>query len=293
MIGKSGKAMQILNGKELSLKLEEGIKQRMNDIEAKQGRIPSLVVVLVGDNPASVAYVNNKVKACARVGFISNLIHKDESCTQDELLAIIHTLNHDKSVDGILVQLPLPAHLDPKPIIEAIDPTKDVDGLHSSNVVRLYQNDPLFIPCTAKGIMTLLNAYQIELSGKHVVVIGRSPLVGRPVAQLCLNANATVSICHSKTLDIAQFTKQADVIIVAIGKPKYLNASHLSKQCVIIDVGISRVDGKYNGDVDFESVKDKASAITPVPGGIGPMTIVSLLENTMIAYDKHMEKNHG
>ncbi|MEI7667440.1 MAG: bifunctional methylenetetrahydrofolate dehydrogenase/methenyltetrahydrofolate cyclohydrolase FolD [Erysipelotrichaceae bacterium] len=293
MIGKSGKAMQILNGKELSLKLEEGIKQRMIDIQAKQERIPSLVVVLVGDNPASVAYVNNKVKACARVGFISNLIHKDETCSQEELLAIIHTLNHDQSVDGILVQLPLPDHLDPKSVIEAIDPNKDVDGLHPFNVVRLYQNNALFIPCTAKGIMTLLSAYQIELSGKSVVVIGRSQLVGRPVSQLCLNANATVTVCHSKTTDIAQFTKQADVIIVAIGKPKFLNQTHISKQSVIIDVGISKIDGKYSGDVDFESVKDLVLAITPVPGGIGPMTIVSLLQNTLIAYHIQMEKMHG
>jgi len=282
--------MEIMNGKELSRQLEGDLQKQMSLIQSTQARLPLLVVVLVGEDPASLSYVAQKEKACARVGFLSKVHRHAETITQDELTQIIVSLNLDPEVDGILLQLPLPKHINSSALLQLIQPDKDVDGLNPINVAKLYANQKGFVPCTPKGIMTLLHAYHVELSGKKVVVLGRSALVGRPVAQLMLNQNATVTICHSKTQDIAHHTKDADVIVVAIGKALFLDQSFISKNQVIVDVGITRVEGKLVGDVDYEAIKEQCALITPVPGGVGPMTIVSLLENTLEAYQEHMKE---
>ncbi len=275
----------IIDGKKVALERETLIKNKVDKLIETNKRVPHLAVVLVGDNPASQVYVKHKVKACARVGFQSSVLTIDKDITQEALIQQLKQLNEDKWVDGILVQLPLPAHLDTNTVIESLNPDKDVDGLHSMNVAKLYSAQKGFIPCTPKGVMSLFEAYQINLQGKHAVVIGRSALVGRPVAQLLLNQNATVTVCHSKTKDMPNLVKAADVVVVAIGKAKFLSETYTSPNQVIIDVGINRVDNHLVGDVDFESIKDQVQAITPVPGGVGPMTIVSLLENTLEAYD--------
>lgn len=286
--------MDIMNGKELSKELELKLFNQIKQIQNTSARLPLLAVVLVGEDPASQSYVGQKEKACARVGLKSSVFKLLENTSQEVLLDLIHQLNQDTNVDGILVQLPLPKHLQSSVILQAIDPDKDVDGLHPINVAKLYANQKGFVPCTPKGIMTLLSAYKVELSGKKVVVLGRSALVGRPIAQLMLNQNATVTVCHSKTQDIAHHTKDADIIVVAIGKAHFLNRTHTTKDQVIIDVGITRVDGHLVGDVAFDDVKDTCAMITPVPGGVGPMTIISLLENTLDAYQEHMlEKPHA
>lgn len=275
----------IIDGKKVALERETLIKNKVDKLIETNKRVPHLAVVLVGDNPASQVYVKHKMKACARVGFQSSVLTIDKDITQEALIQQLKQLNEDKWVDGILVQLPLPAHLDTNTVIESLNPDKDVDGLHSMNVAKLYSAQKGFIPCTPKGVMSLFEAYQINLQGKHAVVIGRSALVGRPVAQLLLNQNATVTVCHSKTKDMPNLVKAADVVVVAIGKAKFLSETYTSPNQVIIDVGINRVDNHLVGDVDFESIKDQVQAITPVPGGVGPMTIVSLLENTLEAYD--------
>jgi methylenetetrahydrofolate dehydrogenase (NADP+)/methenyltetrahydrofolate cyclohydrolase len=274
----------IIDGKKVALDLEVRIKEKVDALSAQAKRVPHLAVVLVGDNPASQVYVKHKVKACARVGFQSSVLTIDKDVSQENLMQQLEQLNNDKGIDGILVQLPLPSHLDTNAVIESLDPTKDVDGLHSVNVAKLYSAKQGFIPCTPKGVMSLFKAYHIDLQGKHAVVIGRSALVGRPVAQLLLNENATVTICHSKTKDMPELVKTADIVVVAIGKPAFLTLDYTHPQQVIIDVGINRVDNHLVGDVDYESIKDDVLAITPVPGGVGPMTIVSLLENTLDAY---------
>lgn len=275
----------IIDGKKVALERETLIKNKVDKLIETHKRVPHLTVVLVGDNPASQVYVKHKVKACARVGFQSSVLTIDKDITQVALIQQLKQLNEDKQVDGILVQLPLPVHLDTNTVIESLNPDKDVDGLHSVNVAKLYSAQKGFIPCTPKGVMSLFEAYQINLQGKHAIVIGRSALVGRPVAQLLLNQNATVTVCHSKTKDMPNLVKTADVVVVAIGKAKFLSEAYTNLNQVIIDVGINRVDNHLVGDVDFESIKDQVQAITPVPGGVGPMTIVSLLENTLEAYD--------
>ena len=276
-----------MDGKALSLSLEAELKLKVDALREKNARIPKLVVILVGDNPASQTYVKNKAKACERVGFLSEIIELDGSISQEIVLATIDRLNRDETVDGILVQLPVPKHLDAKAIVHALDPNKDVDGLHPLNVAKLYENEKGFVPCTPKGIMRLLKEYQIDVVGKHCVVLGRSNLVGRPVAQLLLNENATVTICHSKTHNLSEFTKQADIIVVAIGRANFLTSKDVNHAECIIDVGINRVDGKLVGDVAYDELVDKVDAMTPVPGGVGPMTIGMLLENTLEAYTMH------
>ena len=276
-----------MDGKALSLSLEAELKLKVDALREKNARIPKLVVVLVGDNPASQTYVKNKAKACERVGFLSEIIELDGSISQEIVLSTIDRLNRDETVDGILVQLPVPKHLDAKAIVHALDPNKDVDGLHPLNVAKLYENEKGFVPCTPKGIMRLLKEYQIDVVGKHCVVLGRSNLVGRPVAQLLLNENATVTICHSKTRNLSEFTKQADIIVVAIGRANFLTSKDVNHVECIIDVGINRVDGRLVGDVAYEELVDKVDAMTPVPGGVGPMTIGMLLENTLEAYTMH------
>lgn len=276
-----------MDGKALSLTLEAELKLKVDALREKNARIPKLVVVLVGDNPASQTYVKNKAKACERVGFLSEIIELDGSISQEIVLSTIDRLNRDETVDGILVQLPVPKHLDAKAIVHALDPNKDVDGLHPLNVAKLYENEKGFVPCTPKGIMRLLKEYQIDVVGKHCVVLGRSNLVGRPVAQLLLNENATVTICHSKTRNLSEFTKQADIIVVAIGRAHFLTSKDVNHAECIIDVGINRVDGKLVGDVAYDELVDKVDAMTPVPGGVGPMTIGMLLENTLEAYTMH------
>ena len=276
-----------MDGKALSLSLEAELKLKVDALREKNARIPKLVVILVGDNPASQTYVKNKAKACERVGFLSEIIELDGSISQEIVLSTIDRLNRDETVDGILVQLPVPKHLDAKAIVHALDPNKDVDGLHPLNVAKLYENEKGFVPCTPKGIMRLLKEYQIDVVGKHCVVLGRSNLVGRPVAQLLLNENATVTICHSKTRNLSDFTKQADIIVVAIGRAHFLTSKDVNHAECIIDVGINRVDGKLVGDVAYDELVDKVDAMTPVPGGVGPMTIGMLLENTLEAYTMH------
>lgn len=276
-----------MDGKALSLSLEAELKLKVDALREKNARIPKLVVVLVGDNPASQTYVKNKAKACERVGFLSEIIELDGSISQEIVLSTIDHLNRDDAVDGILVQLPVPKHLDAKAIVHALNPNKDVDGLHPLNVAKLYENEKGFVPCTPKGIMRLLKEYQIDVVGKHCVVLGRSNLVGRPVAQLLLNENATVTICHSKTHNLSEFTKQADIIVVAIGRANFLTSKDVNHAECIIDVGINRVDGKLVGDVAYDELVDKVDAMTPVPGGVGPMTIGMLLENTLEAYTMH------
>ena len=276
-----------MDGKALSLSLEAELKLKVDALREKNARIPKLVVILVGDNPASQTYVKNKAKACERVGFLSEIIELDGSISQEIVLSTIDRLNRDETVDGILVQLPVPKHLDAKAIVHALDPNKDVDGLHPLNVAKLYENEKGFVPCTPKGIMRLLKEYQIDVVGKHCVVLGRSNLVGRPVAQLLLNENATVTICHSKTQNLSEFTKQADIIVVAIGRANFLTSKDVNHVECIIDVGINRVDGKLVGDVAYDELVDKVDAMTPVPGGVGPMTIGMLLENTLEAYTMH------
>ena len=275
-----------MDGKALSLSLEAELKLKVDALREKNARIPKLVVVLVGDNPASQTYVKNKAKACERVGFLSEIIELDGSISQEIVLSTIDRLNRDETVDGILVQLPVPKHLDAKAIVHALDPNKDVDGLHPLNVAKLYENEKGFVPCTPKGIMRLLKEYQINVVGKHCVVLGRSNLVGRPVAQLLLNENATVTICHSKTRNLSEFTKQADIIVVAIGRANFLTSKDVNHVECIIDVGINRVDGKLVGDVAYDELVDKVDAMTPVPGGVGPMTITTLIRQTVEAAEK-------
>ena len=272
----------IIDGKKIAKDLRASIIDKVSVLD----RAPGLAVILVGDDPASAVYVRNKANACKEVGFYSEKINKPASITQAELLTEIERLNDDDNVDGILVQLPLPAHLDANDVIEAIDPAKDVDGFHSENIGKLMQNKSFLRPCTPKGVMTMLATIGIDLVGKNCVVVGASNIVGRPMAMELLNARATVTICNSKTQDLSEKVKQADVVVVAVGIPKMIQGDWIKEGAIVIDVGINRLDsGKLVGDVDFDSAKDKAAWITPVPGGVGPMTIATLLENTLTAYE--------
>lgn len=282
--------MEKMDGKALSLHIESEIQSKVSQFTLKGLRAPKLVVLLVGDNPASVTYVRNKEKACLRVGFESEVIRMSADVQTEDVLKVINQLNQDITVDGILVQLPIPKHLDVNRIIESLDPKKDVDGLHSINIAKLYANQEGFVPCTPRGIMTLLKHYKIEISGKHAVVIGRSALVGRPVAQLLLNENATVTVCHSKTRNLEKITQMADIVVVAIGQERFLKSNFITHADAIIDVGINRINDILVGDVDYESLIDKVDYMTPVPGGVGPMTIVSLLENTLNAYELKLKE---
>lgn len=273
--------MQIIDGKKISEELKSAIALEVSCLNSK----PGLAVILVGDNAASKVYVNNKEKGCQEVGFNSVKINRDENTSEEELLQLIQDLNNDETIDGILVQLPLPNHIDTKKVIEAIDPIKDVDGFHKENMGRLLQNNPTLRPCTPKGVMTMLEKSNINPSGLDAVVIGASNIVGRPMAIELLNAGATVTICHSKTQDLPGKVKSADIVVAAVGIPRFVQADWLKKGSIVIDVGINRLEtGELVGDVDFDQAKDVVNAITPVPGGVGPMTIATLLENTLLAY---------
>jgi methylenetetrahydrofolate dehydrogenase (NADP+) / methenyltetrahydrofolate cyclohydrolase len=278
---------EILDGKWLSSTIRDELKEKVEQL--KGVRLPKLVVVLVGDDPASHTYVNAKEKACKDVGFISKVHRLSADITNEELLSLINSLNEDETVDGILVQMPIPKHLDSKAVILTIDPSKDVDGFHPINVGKLHSNEKTFIPCTPLGVMELLKAYDIAVSGVNAVVLGRSHLVGRPIAQLLVNANATVTICHSRSKHIDEICRRADLIVAAVGVPHFVKKDWVKKGAIVVDVGIHRTeDNKIIGDVVSE-VMEVASYMTPVPKGVGPMTIAMLLSNTFDAYKQHME----
>ncbi|WP_099158465.1 bifunctional methylenetetrahydrofolate dehydrogenase/methenyltetrahydrofolate cyclohydrolase FolD [Virgibacillus ndiopensis] len=274
---------EIINGKDLAHELRVEMKEEVSRLK-HDGLIPHLTVVLVGDDPASKSYVNGKRKASEETGISSQIIELPSSTTEQELLQLIDKLNNDDSVHGILVQLPLPNHIREQQVIEAIDPAKDVDGFHPVNIGRMMTGKDTFLPCTPFGIVTMLKSKNIPIEGSHVVIIGRSNIVGKPVGQLLLNENATVTYCHSKTKDLKQITTKADILIVAVGKANIVDKDYLKQGAVVIDVGVNRlVNGKLTGDVDYEDAKEKASYITPVPRGVGPMTITMLLKNTIKA----------
>ncbi len=273
----------IVSGKDLAAQLKAEMALRVASFPEKYGRVPHLVVILVGDNPASVSYVTGKAKASEAVGIRNTTVRKSADISEEELLGLITDLNADDSVDGILVQLPLPEHISEAKVIETIAKEKDVDGFHPLNVAALWQKQPCTVACTPKGIIKLLKKAGVTIAGKRAVVIGRSNIVGLPVSKLLLDENATVTIAHSRTVDLAEVTRSAEILVVAIGKPRFVTADMVSDGTVVIDVGVNRdpQTGKLCGDVDFESVAPKASVITPVPGGVGPMTICCLMENTI------------
>ena len=282
----------IISGKDLAAELKKEMAADVVKYTAQYGRAPHLVVILVGNNPASVSYVTGKAKDSEEVGFKNTTIVKDESISEAELVALIEELNADKEVDGILVQLPLPKHISEDKIIATISKEKDVDGFHPLNVAALWQKQPCVLPCTPKGVIKLLQKAGVEIAGKRAVVLGRSNIVGLPVSKLLLDHNATVTMCHSRTQNLADVTRQADILVVAIGKPKFVTADMVGEGAAVIDVGVNRdpESGKLCGDVDFEACKEKASVITPVPGGCGPMTRCCLMENTIECYLNQMNK---
>ncbi len=275
--------MTIIDGKKVSATVKDKVKKETELLKAK-GITPGLAVILVGDDPASRVYVNNKKKACEYVGFKSEEFNLPASTSQEELLSLVDELNSRKDINGILCQLPLPEGLDENAVIEAISPEKDVDAFHKQNVGRIMIGDYDFLPCTPAGIMEMLSEYNISVDGKKCVVIGRSNIVGKPMAMLLLHENGTVTICHSHTKNLKEITSEADILVAAIGKAKFVTADMVKENAVVIDVGMNRDEkGKLCGDVDFENVKDKCSYITPVPGGVGPMTIATLMKNTLKA----------
>ena len=283
--------MKILDGKAVSLKVKESVKVRADELK-KFGIEPTLAVVLVGEDKASQTYVRAKEKACNEYGIKSVAHRLSENTTQNELLALINVLNLDDSIHGILVQLPLPKHIDTNIVLAAINPRKDVDGFHAVNVGKLVSGLDGFVPCTPLGVMEILKEYGIEVAGLNAVVIGRSNIVGKPMANLLLNASATVTVTHSKTKNLKEICKNADLIVAAIGKPFFLKADMVKDGAVVVDVGINRLDdGRLVGDVDFDEVAPKCSYITPVPGGVGPMTIAMLLNNTILAAQAKIAKN--
>lgn len=277
------KLAKIISGKEVSANVRESVKNETAQLKEK-GIVPGLAVVIVGDDPASRVYVNNKKKACAEVGFVSEEYALPAETTQEELLALVKELNEKDSINGILVQLPLPKHLDEKAVIEAINPKKDVDAFHASNVGKIMIGDYYFLPCTPAGVMELIHSTGVDVCGKSCVVIGRSNIVGKPMAMLLLHENGTVTITHSKTQNLKEICKNADILVAAVGKAKFVTGDMVKDGAVVIDVGMNRDEnGKLCGDVDFDSVEPKASYITPVPGGVGPMTIAMLMKNTLMA----------
>jgi methylenetetrahydrofolate dehydrogenase (NADP+)/methenyltetrahydrofolate cyclohydrolase len=291
--------MEIIDGKKVSEDIYSALKSEVDSIKAAGGKVPHLAAVLVGNNPASQTYVAAKVKACEQVGYGSTLIKLDADTTEDVLLKTIHELNNNADIDGFIVQLPLPAHIDENKITQDIAPNKDVDGFHPTNLGRMVLNLPAYLPATPFGIVKLLEAYQIPTLGKHCVVIGRSHIVGSPMSILLARnsnpGNCTVTLCHSRSADLSHHTRQADIIILAIGKPYFLKKEMIKEGAVVIDVGISRVEStttksgfKLAGDADYEDIAEKCSYITPVPGGVGPMTIASLMYNTLLACRKEI-----
>ncbi|MBT2571642.1 bifunctional methylenetetrahydrofolate dehydrogenase/methenyltetrahydrofolate cyclohydrolase FolD [Planococcus sp. ISL-110] len=282
----------LIDGKAVSQKIKVQVKERVEKL-AQQGIIPGLAVVLVGENSASLTYVKNKKKTCEALGMRSDLHQFADTLTEQELLAKIEELNRDPQIHGILVQLPLPEQIDEFKVISAISPEKDVDGFHPISVGNMMIGKDAFLPCTPHGIMELLSHYGIDPAGKHAVVIGRSNIVGKPIGQLLLQKDATVTYCHSKTKDLAKFTTQADILIAAIGRAKFIDHTFIKPGAVIIDVGMNRDDnGKLCGDVDFEDVQETAGFVTPVPGGVGPMTIAMLMGNTLESAEKGLSKTN-
>lgn len=282
---------KIIDGKEVSASVRGEIKNGVEALKA-EGKKTGLAVIIVGNNPASRVYVNNKKKGCEQVGIDSFEYALPEETTTEELLAVIKKLNNDDSVDGILCQLPLPRQIDEKSVINAISPDKDVDAFHPVNTGHIMIGDHSFLPCTPAGIMEMLKYYDIPVSGKECAVIGRSNIVGKPMAMLLLGANGTVTVCHSKTENLAEITRRADILVAAVGRAYFVTPDMVKDGAVVIDVGMNRnSDGKLCGDVDFEAVKDKCSYITPVPGGVGPMTITMLLKNTLTASENHRKKS--
>jgi len=278
---------QLMDGKLVSQSVRDRIREQAAGYRVRFGTAPGLAVVLVGGDPASKIYVNNKKKACAEVGFGSFEYLLPEDCPQEELIALVHKLNADPRVNGILVQLPLPRHIDEIEVIRAIDPAKDVDAFSERNVGRIMIGNYDFLPCTPAGVMEMLRYYKIDPAGKEAVVVGRSNIVGKPQALLLLQANATVTICHSKTRDLAEVTRRAEILVVAIGRGGFITGDMVRESAVVVDVGMNRnPEGKLVGDVDFAAVEPRASYITPVPGGVGPMTIAMLLQNTLTAYKR-------
>lgn len=272
---------KIIDGKALAAKKQAALQEKVERLKAESGLVPGLVVILVGDDPASQVYVRNKERFAKKVGFLSETVRLSESISEEELIQVIEKYNKDERFHGILVQLPLPKHINDKRVILAIDPKKDVDGFHPMNTGHLWSGRPVMVPCTPAGIMELLREYEVALEGKTAVIIGRSNIVGKPMAQLLLEKNATVTLAHSRTRDLAKVTKQADILIVAIGQGHFVTADFVKEGAVVIDVGMNRdVDGRLIGDVDFEEVEPIAGLITPVPGGVGPMTITMLMEQT-------------
>ena len=280
----------IIDGKEVAKKTRENLKKEVEELKEKK-IIPKLTVIMVGDNPASKVYVKNKSKACNEVGVEYEEYFLDSSITQKELIELIEKLNKDDSVNGILLQSPLPAHLDINEAFRTIDYNKDVDGFHPMNVGKLTLGQDTFVSCTPYGVMRMFEEYNIDLCGKNVVILGRSNIVGKPLTQCCLNKNATITVCHSKTQNTKKITKEADIVISAIGKAKFITEDMIKEGAIVIDVGINRDEnGKIGGDVDFENVKQKASYITPVPGGVGPMTVAMLINNVIKAAKNQNEK---
>lgn len=282
----------IISGKDLAAEIKRDIAADVVKYASQYGRAPHLVVILVGEDPASVSYVTGKAKDSEEVGFKNTTIRRPETVSEQEILDLIKELNEDSTVDGILVQLPLPKHISEDKVIAAISKEKDVDGFHPLNVAALWQKQECILPCTPKGVIKLLDKAGVEIAGKKAVVIGRSNIVGLPVSKLLLDRNATVTMCHSRTKNLAEVTREADILVVAIGRPKFVTADMVGEGAAVIDVGVNRdpETGKLCGDVDFETCKEKASVITPVPGGCGPMTRACLMENTIECYLNQVAK---
>ena len=287
----SSKGMTIIDGKALSDKILKEIENEHSELQAKVGRKAGLAVIIVGENPASQIYVRNKIRACERVGFHSETIRLDEHITEENLLLEIEKLNNDNNIDGILVQLPIPKHINELKVINTISAEKDVDGFHTTNIGKMMIGDETgFLPCTPAGVIQMFEEYNIDLEGKDVLVIGQSNIVGKPMTLLLINKRATVQVCNSKTKNLPEKLQKADVVVAAAGSPKLVKGSDVKEGVVVIDIGINRVDGKICGDVDFEEVSQKASYITPVPGGVGPMTIAMLIKNTFKSYKQKVGK---
>jgi methylenetetrahydrofolate dehydrogenase (NADP+)/methenyltetrahydrofolate cyclohydrolase len=280
-------AAKVISGKEVSASLRQELAERVAELKARHGLVPGLGVILVGDDPASHSYVRGKEKAADQVGIYSEVLRVPASTTEAEVLKMVQDFNENPKIHGILVQLPLPDHIDENKVIFAIDPEKDVDGFHPVNIGRLHIGEEGFIPCTPNGIMELLDRTGVELKGKNATVVGRSNIVGKPVAMLLLSRHATVTICHSRTTDLAGECRRADVLVAAVGRPRMITADMIKPGAVVIDVGVNRIEGgKLVGDVDFDGALEVASAITPVPGGVGPMTITMLMKNTVLAAER-------
>lgn len=279
----------IIDGNAVSKGIKDKIKAEIEQLRKKFTRAPGLTVILVGDDPASQIYVGRKSKACSEVGIYSEVKRLSGDVSESDVINLISDLNKNDNIDGILVQLPLPKHIDENKIVETISPAKDADGLHPYNIGNLVLNKASLVPCTAAGIIELIQRTGSEIRGKHSVIIGRSNIVGKPTALMLLHQHSTVTICHSRTKDLKEIAKQADILIAAIGKAKFVTKEMVKNGAIVIDVGINRIDGKLFGDCDFEEIKDIAGAITPVPGGVGPMTVAMLLKNTLSAYKNNFK----